>query len=99
MQTLILNFMYLTLIFGLLPSLITGFPPVYLQVWSTDRIEILSTRQTNDNPYNAFQKYYPNDLISNHIVANGIGMFLNISYANLFLRISIDHGMMYVVSD
>lgn len=82
------------LAFAYTPSRLVKF-----KVHGIDGIQVLPGKQGTDDIYHNFAFSYPSDEVSELIVPNGIGTFMNISYANLFLRLTIDHSFVFLVSD
>jgi len=72
---------------------------VYFKVVGTDSIQVLPGKQGADDIFHNFVLSSPSEDIYDYIVPSGIGTFMNISYANLFLRVSIDHSFVFLVSD
>jgi len=87
------------LLISLIVGLSLGFTPVTLKLFGIDKVDIIAAHQTSEDIYHNFVFLYPNDQIQKHIVSNGIGTFMNVSYANLFLRVSVDHSLMIIVSE
>ena len=72
---------------------------VYFKVVGTDSIKVLPGKQAADDIFHNFVLSSPSEDIYDFIVPSGVGTFMNISYANLFLRVSIDHSFVFLVSD
>ena len=80
-------------------SILKSTPVLTYKLYTTDHVRISSGKGDFNNQYKNFEfLYYHNDSRQN-IVFNGIGTFMNISYSNLFLRITIDQSIFYLVSE
>lgn len=85
----------------ILPLIFAASSPelVHFKLFGTDRIQVLPSKQGTDDIFHNFAFLFPSEEISNYLVADGVGTFMNISYANLYLRVSVDHSFLFLVSD
>jgi hypothetical protein len=93
-----LNFLSIVILVLSAPGVLS-LVPVFLKLFGVDRVDVINSKQTSEDIYHSFAFLYPNDEIKSYISSNGIGTFMNISYANLFLRVSLEHSLMMIVSE
>lgn len=72
---------------------------VTLRTYALDRVRVVPNEINNGDMFSNFAILYPSDDVKDHMVGNGIGTFLNVSYSTLFTRLSIDQSFLFIVSD